>query len=65
MSAFLWDLTDSHWKKEAHIFWLITSHDNIAPGLTADMSTAISCLEEACLHTGRQPSKGSRTRAAN
>lgn len=28
--------------------WLL-SHDNIAPGLMADTSTAVSCSEEACL----------------
>lgn len=55
MRAFLWDLTDSHWKKEAHIFWLITSHNNTAPGLMADMSTSISCLEEACLQWETRP----------
>lgn len=40
LRAFLWHLTHSHWKKEAHTFWLITSHDDTIPGQMADMSTS-------------------------
>ena len=67
MRDFLWDLTNNHWKKEAHTFWLITSHDDIAQGLMEDMSTAVSCLEEACLCWQRRPTLGKEVkwRAAN